>query len=54
MEIRKREAKVFLIKMQIEDAEDEIQRKENSVDTLELSQEIAHLEKNMVQQKEQI
>jgi len=32
MEIRKREAKVFLIKKQIEDGEEDLHSKENKVD----------------------
>jgi sulfur transfer protein SufE len=41
MEIRKREAKVFLMKKQIEDNEDDLQgAKENTSDTLLLKEEI--------------
>lgn len=52
MEIRKREAKVFLMKKQIEDTEDDLQSKENTVDQDQVRQEQAHLTKLILQQKE--
>lgn len=54
MEIRKREAKVFLIKKQIEDGEEDLHSKENKVDQDVVKKEMAHLNKVVMQQKEQI
>ena len=55
MEIRKREAKVFLMTKQIEDNEEDIQAaKENTINIAQLKEEMNQLTKSIEQQKEQI
>ena len=56
MEIRKREAKVFLITKQIEEIQEDLQgsAKENNVNQQQMSEELAFMQKSIQQQKEQI
>jgi kinesin family protein 18/19 len=54
MEIKKREAKVFLIKKQMEENEQELKSKENQVDHEQITREQARLLKIMRQEEEQI